>query len=158
VFLGRQVSNPWEEVFTTPDDLDWRHSGVVGGAAGRDWSIGAGFSIGVEAQAVLHFGEQNHAEFNLPVFIRYSPRRLDPLRSVAFGMGPSFATEVPEIEVETRGGSEQLLLYWAIEGEFASPVPDWAIYGRLHHRSNGFGWVADKGGSNVLVIGLRRRW
>lgn len=148
----------WEDVFIAPGDLDWRDSGIVGVALGRDWPVAANLSIGVEGQVVAHFGEQDHAELNLPVFLRYEPDRLRPLRSLAFGMGPSYATDIPEIEVETRGGSQRALLYWAIEIEATSPMPETALFGRLHHRSNGFGSIADKGGSNVIVLGLRRRW
>jgi hypothetical protein len=83
---------------------------------------------------------------------------LPPLRSLAFGMGPSFATEVPPLEVENKGSSQQALLYWSLEAEFASPLPRDTIFARLHHRSNAWGAVADAGGSNVLVMGLRPRW
>lgn len=152
------MSNVWEDVFIAPGDLEWRDSGIVGVAVGRDWPVTANLSVGIEAQAAVHFGEQDHAEFNLPVFLRYEPEGIRPLRSVAFGMGPSYATHVPEIEAETRGGSERALLYWAIEAEFSLPVQDTTIFTRLHHRSNGFGTIADKGGSNVLVMGFRRSW
>jgi hypothetical protein len=158
VFAGRMVSNGWEDVFTEPGHLDWRESGVVGVAYGRDWPLTRRLSFGAEGQMVFHFGEQVHAEFNLPVYLRYSPESLHPLESASFGMGPSFATEVPEIEVETKGGSQRALLYWSIEFEFLTPRPDMFVYARLHHRSNVFGIVADEGGSNAVVIGLRRRW
>ena len=158
VFAGRQVSNVWEDVFLAPGDLEWRDSGIVGVAAGRNWPLAGNFSIGIEAQAVAHFGEQDHLEFNLPVFVRYEPERLRPFRGLAFGIGPSYATAVPEIEVETRGGSQRALLYWAIEAEFSSPLRETTIYTRLHHRSNGYGSIAEEGGSNIIVLGLRRRW
>ncbi len=158
IFAGRQVSNVWEDVFLAPGDLDWRDSGIVGVAAGRDWPVAPNLSLGIEAQVVVHFGEQDHLELNLPVFLRYTPERLRPLRSLAFGLGPSYASEVPEIEVQTRGGSQRALLYWAIEAEFSSPSRQATIFTRLHHRSNGFGTIGEDGGSNVIVLGLRRRW
>lgn len=158
VFAGRMVSDGWEDVFLSPGHLDWRNSGLLGLAYGRDWQVTPRLSFGLEGQVVGHFGEQQHAEFNLPLFIRYAPDGFGPLESAAFGMGPSLATEVPEIEVDTKGGSERLLLYWAIELEFASPRPGTSIYGRLHHRSNGWGRIAEQGGSNAIVMGLRRRW
>lgn len=158
IFVGKQVSDGWQDIFTDPHDLDWRHSGVVGVAMGHEWHLAGPLKLGFEAQVAQHFGEQDHTEFNLPVTLKLSTEPLRPLRSLGFGIGPSFATEVPPIEVETRGGSEQLLLYWMIEAEFASPSPAATIYGRLHHRSNGFGTVAENGGSNVLVIGVRHYW
>jgi hypothetical protein len=158
VFAGQQVADGWQDVFIHPGNLDWQDSGVAGIAVGREWPVWGHVSLGFEAQVVQHFGEQDHAEFNLPLTARYATGRLAPLRSLAGGMGVSYATEIPPIEAETRDGSEQTLLYWMLEAEFGLPTPEATIYARLHHRSNGYGVVAEEGGSNVLVIGLRHRW
>lgn len=52
----------------------------------------------------------------------------------------------------------QLLVYWVGELEFSRPNQPWSVIARLHHRSPGFGLVADKGGSNFLALGVRRRF
>jgi hypothetical protein len=159
VFGGVQVANAWQDVFEERwDSLDWRESGIVGVAYGRDWSPARWFALGFELQAALHVGEQRHAEVNLPIFARLTPHRLPPLRSLGFGIGPSFASRVPPIEVETRGGSAKTLLYWAIEAEFGRHDRPGSAFIRLHHRSNGFGAVAEAGGSNIIVLGFRHRW
>ncbi len=35
---------------------------------------------------------------------------------------------------------------------------NWSALIRIHHRSGAFGLVADEGGSNALVIGLKQRF
>jgi hypothetical protein len=160
VFAGRHVDNVWEDAFLRPGQLEWGDAGMVGIAYGRNWQIGASrFSWGYELQAVSQFGSQQHLEFNAPVTIRYHVTpRVPFFRSLAFGLGPSLATEVPEYEVETRGDSQRLLAYWLLEAEFGRP--DWrnTIFTRLHHRSGAFGSVANEGSSNVITWGLRHRW
>jgi hypothetical protein len=158
VFAGQQFSDGWEQLIVDPANLDWQHSGIVGVSFGREWPVTRYVSVGFEAQVVQHAGAQDHAEFDLPLTVRYATDQLPPLRSLAFGMGPSYATKVPPLEVENKGSSQQALLYWSLEAEFASPLPRDTIFTRLHHRSNGWGAVAEEGGSNVLVMGLRHRW
>jgi hypothetical protein len=65
------------------------------------------------------------------------------------------ATEVPEVEVELEGSSEQLLIYWLFEMTFAPPGARRAASIRLHHRSKGFGLLAEEGGMNALAAGIR---
>lgn len=160
IFAGKHLDNTWQEVFDTSDEYEWANAGLVGVAWGRDWRRpGAPFSFGFEIQADYQFGDQYHFEFNLPLVLRYHlPERVPALRSLAFGVGPSYATEVPDYEVESRGDSQQFLMYWAMEAEFG--LRDGANSGflRLHHRSGMFGVVADEGASNALVVGLRHRW
>lgn len=159
VFGGVPVSNGWQDVFSSPGDLEFRDAGLVGLSYGREWPTPAGaFSIGIEAQVVKYFGEQTHLEFNLPAFLRYRPGGFRPLNSLGFGVGLSHATEVPPIEVENKGGSARTLLYWAMEAEFGQQDADSTVFLRLHHRSNGFGLFAEKGGFNAVVLGLRHRY
>ena len=56
----------------------------------------------------------------------------------AVGEGISYATEVPELE--PGEGASQWLNYLLFEVTFALPkYPEWAIVGRIHHRSGFFG-------------------
>ena len=159
VFGGISVSNVWEDTILDPTGLDWRDTGLVGVAFGRDWRRGAApVSFGLEFQVVKYAGEQDHFEFNLPVFVRYHPSSRLPVRSLGFGLGLSHATDAPEVEVLTKGSTERTLFYWTAEAEFGPRGGAVSIFTRLHHRSNGFGLLADEGGSNVIVWGLRRRW
>lgn len=62
---------------------------------------------------------------------------------------------MPEYERRKSGDTEQLMLFWHIEADFGLPESSWSTFLRLHHRSSGYGMFADKGGSNVLTMGLR---
>lgn len=158
IFAGVPVSNNWDEVFFETSSLEFRDAGLLGLALGRDWpSRWARLTFGIEAQAVAYSGEQDHLEVNLPVSIRYGSD-LAALRSVAFGIGLSYATELPAIEVANKGGSEQTLLYWMIEAEFGPRTGRRRVFTRLHHRSTGFGLFGAEGGFNALVLGLRWRY
>jgi hypothetical protein len=73
----------------------------------------------------------------------------------AFGLGLSYATEVPEVEVALEDSSKRLLIYWVWEVTFARPGARWAASVRLHHRSTGFGLMAEDGGMNAMAAGVR---
>ena len=158
VFGGIHVAQNWEEVFADPANIEWRDSFLLGAAYGREWDTRfSAVTLGFELQALKHAGEQDHFEFNLPAFLRLHPPEPVPVRSFGFGLGLSYATEVPEVEVLRKGQSQQLLFYWAIEAEFGRKDA-LATFVRLHHRSDGFGFFETDTGSNFLVVGLRRRW
>ena len=118
-------------------------------------------SFEVEGQMVKHFDQQDHWEFNALLTARWEAffwdKHLDT--SFAVGAGPSYATHVPEIEVQRSGGSERLQVYMMVELEFTLPShPNMAVITRVHHRSNAFGIVADDGTSNALAFGLKFRF
>lgn len=118
----------------------------------------------LEGQVVRHFGDQSHWEFNVAWLARWLVfpwnDRIDT--GVALGLGLSWASEIPPIEPRAKleeGESRQFLGYVAIELEFAPPGgSDWSGFARLHHRSDAFGLFHDqRGGSNFITLGLRRR-
>lgn len=116
------------------------------------------WSLELEANIARHFGIQDHFEFNLPVLTLrwdYFPwdQHLDT--SLAFGLGPSYATSLPEHERMRYGSTEQLLLFWHLEAAIGLPGSAWSAIFRLHHRSSAYGLFADEGGSNILTMGLR---
>lgn len=160
VFGGVMTDNHWKDFFT-PDDLDFGESTLVGLAASRElWRLEGWAGLELEGQVVRHFGEQDHWEFNLPVVGRWHAFPWDEWvdTSIALGIGPSYASEVPKVEAAQRGSSEQWLVYWFAEIEIGPPSSAWRGILRLHHRSGAYGVVADRGGSNVLTVGLRRYW
>jgi len=116
------------------------------------------WSLELEANVARHFGIQDHFEFNAPVLTgrwEYFPWDSALDTSLAFGLGPSFATRVPEYERSRSGSSDEILLFWHLEAAFGLPGSDWSTFLRLHHRSNGYGVFAEEGGSNILSLGLR---
>lgn len=159
LYGGVQVQNVWHDVITEPATIDRYDAGLVGIAYARAWDTPLpGVSAGFEGQANLHFGGQTYGEFNLPTFLRYTPPWNLPLRSAAFGLGPSVTTSVSEIEIEKGGGSQVVLFYWYLEMEFGPQSRDTSVFVRLHHRSNGFDTFEAPGSSNAIVLGLRRRF
>jgi hypothetical protein len=45
-----------------------------------------------------------------------------------------------------------------VEIEAGPPDKDWNVMFRLHHRSEAYGLVANEGGSNAFVFGLKQRF
>lgn len=144
-------------------DADFTDAAIVVAAA--SWTAFRFFdeklSCELEAQVGKYFGEQDHWEFNLPIIgIRWHRFPWDDhlATSFAWGIGPSYATQIPEIELETNTSSSHWLVYWFAELTFGPPTKNWELLFRLHHRSDSFGLVADDGGSNALGAGLRYRF
>jgi hypothetical protein len=162
VFGGQLLDNNWEQVFLEPHNLNFEDSGFVGGAgSARVGEPYPGLSLEIEGQIVRHFGAQTHWEINGPLATaRWSrfPWNETVETSAAFGIGPSFASETPRLEVRNQGDSSATMVYWMIEVEMARPDSQWSFVGRLHHRSPAYGTFGEDGGSNALALGLRRRF
>jgi hypothetical protein len=160
LYAGRLTSNHWEEFFSS--ELDFKDSYLVTAALAR--RIGAyedKASFEIEGQIVKHFNVQTHLELNALFAARWEAFWWDDVldTSVAFGLGPSYATDEPEIETEINGNASQFLIYWMLE--LALGLPDYpriALITRIHHRSDAFGLIPDGGGSNALAFGLKWRF
>jgi hypothetical protein len=161
-FGGIMTDNSWWEVLATPWDIRFEKSHLAGIAgSARVWRPLDGLDVEIEGQVVGHFGDQTHWEFNGPLAVaRWTrfPWNETVATSAAFGIGPSFATEVPAFEVERDGDSSRAMIYWVMEVEFGAPGSDWSVVSRLHHRSPAWGLAGDDGGSNALALGVRRRF
>ena len=158
---GQMTDNDWLDPFSS-ESIEFRDSWLIALAGSKE--IGRFFdhlAIEIEGQAVRHFGGQDNWEFNAPIVFRWEKFPWDKYvdTSIAYGIGPSYATEIPSEEVAREGDSERWLVYWMVEIEFGLPsIQDWSAVARLHHRSEAWGVVADKGGSNILAIGLKHRF
>lgn len=112
----------------------------------------------VEAHLVRHFGLQDHWEVNIPLGLRLTPeRRILGIDSVAFGIGPSFASEIPAIELR-RGsgiGSREMVYFHVEAAHELRAYPGTHVFFRVHHRSGGYGLI-DGVGTNALAVGFRR--
>jgi hypothetical protein len=158
VYAGRMTSEHWHETLSDSVDYEDAYIGVLAGAWTFKRYFEQALSLELEAQVAKHFGDQDNWEFNLPVLaLRWSrfpwSRKLST--SFAWGIGPSYATETPDKEVEINGESERWMVYWYGELTFGPPQGRWALLVRLHHRSEAFGVVASEGGSNTLAAGLK---
>ena len=159
VYAGRLTSNHWEEFFHNTQELDFKRSYLVAIAMARrigTYRDKASFEI--EGQVVKHFNFQTHWELNALVTARWETFWWDDVldTSLAFGLGPSFATDKPEIEIENNEETSRFLVYWMLELAVALPkYSHIAWITRIHHRSDAFGLIADGGGSNALAMGLK---
>lgn len=162
VYGGWMTANHWDDFFLNAADLDFKDSYFVAVALARrigKYQDKASFEI--EGQVVKHFNFQTHWELNALIVARWEKFGWNDIldTSIAFGLGPSFATDDPEIESEIDGNTSQFLVYWMIE--LALGLPDYprvAVITRIHHRSDAFGLINDGGGSNALAFGLKWRF
>lgn len=160
-YAGQLTTEKWERAILP--GADYADATIV--VAAVSWTVARFFrgalSVDVEGQVGKYVGDQDHWEFNLPIIgWRWHRFPWDDRvsASLAWGIGPSYATESPPIEEETNDSSSRWLVYWFAEATVGPAQADWAILLRLHHRSDMFGLVAEDGGSNAVCGGLRYRF
>lgn len=164
VYAGPFSNNHWEDYFLDPGGIDHEKAWLA--VVAPSWEVARplpALSLEVEGQVGHYFGDQHHWELNAVVAARYRVTRADAsLRaSVAFGLGPSWASEKPVLErrLTDNGDTAQWLVYWYLEAAVGHRSwGPWSAVLRLHHRSGAYGLVAPEGGSNVPTLGLRRRF
>lgn len=158
-FAGVMTNNSFGEALS-PFDVEFTESALVGVGLRQEWPLFGSnrWFVGIEGQLVGHFGVQDHFEVNLPLVATYKPQsRLgDYLSRITYGIGLSFASKAPQVEIERDGASQNTLIYWMAELSTPLPAEDFEAFFRLHHRSDGFGLFSVDAGSNGLVLGLRR--
>jgi len=162
---GARISTQpgWEDIIIDAPNTEFVDSYLMTVAVSRQYAERKGGALAIEAegQVVKHFHDQTHWEFNaLPVVLRWKrfPWSHRLATSAAFGIGLSYATELPPVEVQLEGESHQWLIYWVMEltaGPLDSP---WAVSLRLHHRSVAYGLMGDEGGMNAVGLGVRYRF
>jgi hypothetical protein len=160
-FAGFLSTDSWEDVLIRPGDVDFENSYLVGAAVSRRLArFGDEVDLELEAQLVKHVGDQDHVEANIPLIVRWRAFPWDEHvdTSAAFGLGLSAASETPRVEDANLRSSAPVMAYWMLELEAGAPGSDYQGFIRLHHRSTAFGLFAEDGGSNSVVIGLRRRF
>lgn len=162
---GARISSEatWQHVIKDPFGTDFVDSWLVAAALSRSYASVLHDSLAFEAegQIVYHFGEQDHWEFNaVPVVARWRrfPWNRVIATTAAFGLGLSYATEVPEVELALEDTSERTLIYWVAEFTGGPPGSNWAVSLRLHHRSDAFGLMAEDGGMNAVGLGVQWRF
>jgi hypothetical protein len=159
---GARISSEggWEDIMFNPLGAKYVDAFLVAGALSREYALLKDRALALEAegQVVYNFGEQHHWEFNVaPLVARWQrfPWNARVATSAAFGLGLSYATEVPEVEVELEGESHRLLIYWVAELTAGPVNAPWSASLRLHHRSVAWGLMGDEGGMNAVGMGIR---
>ena len=164
VYGARISTQPgWEDIIIDAPGTEFVDSYLAAVAVSRQYAVHKDGALAIEAegQVVYHFHDQTLWEFNaMPILLRWRrfpwSERFDS--SAAFGLGLSYATEVPPVEVALENESHQLLIYWVMEltaGPHGSP---WEVSLRLHHRSVAYGLMGDEGGMNAVGLGVRYRF
>jgi hypothetical protein len=160
LYGGVTTTNDWDELVTWAS-TDYKDSYLAATTLAR--TIGRHkdlMSFEVEGQVVKHFNVQTHWEFNALAMARWEAFCWDKYldTSLAFGLGASYATEKPKIEIENDGETANLLAYWTLELALSLPKhKETALILRIHHRSDCFNLIADHGGSNALALGVKFR-
>jgi hypothetical protein len=161
IYGGRLTKEKWERAILPGADYSDATIVVAAGSWTAFWFFDGKLSYELEAQVGKYFGDQDHWEFNLALLgLRWHSFPWDDQLATTFawGIGPSYATRVPEIELETNDDSSRWLIYWFGEFTIGPPAAKWEVLLRLHHRSDGFGSVSDDGGSNAVCAGVRFRF
>ncbi len=160
VFAGRMTENHAHEILFQPGIVEWSPVGLVGIGAARRFASWRAFEFEIEGQIVKHFDQQTTWELDVPLVARWTrfPWNDRVKSSFAVGLGLSWAENLPEWEVVKEKDTEQVLTYWMIEIEAGPPRSPWSGLARIHHRSTAFGTFGERGGSNSLVFGVRRRF
>ena len=161
LYAGQLTKEKWEQAILP--GAEFADATIVVAAA--SWTAGRflddRLTCELEAQVGKYFGDQDHWEFNLPIIgLRWHRFPWDAYlaTSIAWGIGPSYATEIPPVELQTNDSSRRWLVYWYAELTFGPPAAGWEALLRLHHRSDSFGLVAEDGGSNAVCAGVRYRF
>jgi hypothetical protein len=157
LYAGAFSTDHLYEILTLSANYEQSYVGV----AALSWQffrLGEHIRLEVEGQVAKHVGAQPHWELNALVIGRWVTFPWNAYLDTTFavGEGISYATEVPALEREE--GASQWLNYLLVEVTFALPkYPEWAIVGRIHHRSGLFGALAPNG-SNVVAAGIKYRF
>ncbi|HZF26831.1 MAG TPA: hypothetical protein VEZ88_11270 [Steroidobacteraceae bacterium] len=157
-----QVSseNGWEDVFFNPAFASYVDDYLLVAALSKRYALlreGA-LQFEAEGQVAYAFSEQRYWQINIaPIMARWQqfPWNQKVATSAAFGLGLSYATKLPELEVQLEGDTRQLLVYWVAEVTAGPPEAHWAVSLRLHHRSVAYGLFGTEGGMNALGLGVR---
>ena len=152
----------WEDLIIDANHTGFADAYLVALAVSRQYAERKQGAITFEAegQIVKYFVDQTHWEFNaVPVVLRWHrfPWSEHVATSAAFGLGLSYATELPPVEVELEHESHQTLVYWVLEMTGGPVDSRWAVSLRIHHRSVAFGLMGHQGGMNAVGLGVRYR-
>jgi hypothetical protein len=162
-FYAARISEEatWQHVLSDPFGSDYADAYLVAGFVAREYArrFDGALRVEMEGNVAYNFGDQRHLEFNAaPIVLRWTrfPWSNRLATSAAFGLGLSYATETPEMELAIEGDTQRLLIFWIMELTAGPPDADWSFVLRLHHRSTGWGLMGvDDGGMNAPGIGFR---
>lgn len=121
------------------------------------------FQLGLEAGLGVRFGSPVSAEVWAGPVARLTELEIGALNitpAVSFGL--SVVTDTIGVETErTASAGESAALLYYLGPEIAishDDHPQWEAFGRIQHRSGGFGTIAHIDGSNAATLGIRYKF
>ena len=150
----------WQDVFFNPLFASYIDDYLLVGALSKRYArlYDGALQLEAEGQVAYVLSDQHYWQLNaVPIVARWQrfPWNNKVATSAAFGLGLSYATELPELEVQLEGDTRQLLVYWVAELTAGPPQASWAVSLRLHHRSVAYGLFGEEGGMNAVGLGVR---
>lgn len=179
------AANELRPIAKVPNQTVFAFSGVMHGGHFSDslqfWNgpyesniaIGAGyqnffyaygsFGLGAEVGVALRAGESVSGEIWAGGVARLTTLEVGPLNiTPSLTAGFSIVTDaigVEGVRARSNTASPYFLYYLAPEISAShDAMPEVEIFGRIHHRSGGFGTIAELDGSNAAVLGIRYRF
>jgi hypothetical protein len=162
---GARISTQpgWEDIILDAPGTEFVDSYLMTAALSHEYAQRFDGSLEIEwaGQVAYNFGDESYWEFDaVPIILRWRkfPWSQHVATAAAFGLGLSYTSELPQVEVELEGESHQWLVYWLLELTAGPVDAPWAISLRIHHRSVAYGLMGDEGGMNAVGLGLRYRF
>lgn len=154
--FSRLMFMPWSAEVT---DIPWLAASV----SRRIGSLGDLLTLELEGGAGHRFGSEDATEVWGALFFRYDDFPWNHIvhTTIAASTGVNLASRITQMEVDKDGDeNSKLLHYLGPEITFARPEDlDTQLLIRLHHRSGVFGlFDGATGGSNIVTLGLRKRF
>jgi len=162
LYLGRYTDDSLNEEILVNKSIEFEPSNIAALALAKVYSRPAyDRQWELEGQVVKHYRAQKHWEFNALTIHRWQDFPWDHYlkTSFALGIGASYATRVPPLELasHTNEGAAKALLYLMMETSFR-PLPNsnLELMVRIHHRSGAKKLINDvAGGSNQICVGIK---
>jgi hypothetical protein len=164
VFGGQALDSNFSDTVTQPYSSDATGDYMVALAPSRTFAwYRDKLSFEAELMVAYHFGHQQYEEFGGAVYARWHafPWNETVRTTLAVGLGPSYTTIYPNIELQNDPNNRSRWLnQFNLEATFGLPeYPSTEMLLRLQHRSGMFGTMGGVwDGSNFVVVGLRQHF
>jgi hypothetical protein len=128
------------------------------------WAHEGGFKLGVEAGLGLRMGDRSSVEAWLGAVGRFDVFELGEFNitpSLTFGLSVVSDTIGTETQRAQQLGLDSVPVLFYMGPEIAvsnDGLPNIEAFGRVQHRSGGFGTIAPIDGSNAAVLGVRYKF
>ncbi|RYE72312.1 MAG: hypothetical protein EOP19_30720 [Hyphomicrobiales bacterium] len=163
-FFGGRFHKDWFGDGFMPWTVDWDDTYLVGAGYQRTLLDYKDIRLGAEVGIAGRFAaDGSSAELWAALYGRYDGFVFGNVRvSPLFSLGLSYATGTQGYEADRMaawGKNEPFLIYLGPEIALSLvDQPQWEAFTRFHHRSGGFGLIADLDASNVITAGVRYKF